>query len=120
MRFKTDENLPLALCELLRSAGHDAASVHEQSLVGRPDLDIAAVCVAEKRAIVTLDLDFADIRTYPPDAYPGIVVLRLSTQDREHVLAVCRALLPMFDSEELDGSLWIVEDQRVRIRKASP
>jgi Domain of unknown function (DUF5615) len=75
MRFKTDENLPLALCEILRSAGHDAASVREQSLVGRPDTDIAAVCMAEKRAIVTLDLDFSDIRTYPPGSYAGIVVL---------------------------------------------
>jgi predicted nuclease of predicted toxin-antitoxin system len=110
MRFKTDENLPLAICEMLRSAGHDAASVHEQSLVGRPDPDIAAVCLAEKRAIVTLDLDFADIRTYPPASYAGLVVLRLSSQDREHVVAVCAALLPMFGVEVLDGALWIVED----------
>jgi len=88
--------------------------------VGRPDPDIAAVCLAEKRAIITLDLDFADIRTYPPASYAGLVVLRVSSQDREHVLAVCRGLLPMFETEVLAGALWIVEDERVRIWKESP
>jgi len=44
-------------------------------LTGHPDSDIAAVCLQELRAIVTLDLDFGDIRGYPPADYPGIVVL---------------------------------------------
>jgi predicted nuclease of predicted toxin-antitoxin system len=117
VRFKTDENLPEAVCEVLRGAGHDAVSVREQALGGRPDVAIAAVCQIEKRAIVTLDLDFADIRTYPPGDYAGIVVLRLSSQDREHVLGVCRSLVPMLATEVLEGALWIVEDKRVRISK---
>jgi len=56
---------------LLREAGHDAATVIEQHLGGQHDPDIAAVCRKEARAVVTLDTDFADIRTYPPEQYAG-------------------------------------------------
>ena len=75
MRFKLDENLPIAAAELLRQLGHDAMTIHDQQLVGEPDPRIAAVCLAEQRALVTLDLDFSDIRTNPPGEFGGIVVL---------------------------------------------
>ena len=91
----------------------------DQSLVGRADTEIAAVCATENRAIVTLDLDFSDIRTYPPASYAGIVVLRVSRQEREHVLSVCREMIRLLDTEELVGTLWIVEDSRVRIWRGS-
>lgn len=34
MKFKIDENLPVEAVLLLREAGHDALSVHEQGLRG--------------------------------------------------------------------------------------
>jgi predicted nuclease of predicted toxin-antitoxin system len=80
MRFKTDENVPLEAVDLLRAAGHDAFSVFDQSLAGQPDDRIASVCQQEDRVLITLDTDFADIRTYPPAHYPGIIVLRLASQ----------------------------------------
>ena len=35
MRFKTDENLPIELTELLRQHQHDALSVQDQQMAGR-------------------------------------------------------------------------------------
>jgi len=75
MRFKTDENLPVEIAELLRQQGQDALTVGEEGLVGVTDPAVAAVCQVEKRAIVTLNLDFSDIRRYPPENYAGIIVL---------------------------------------------
>ena len=66
MKFKIDENLPTELAGLLQQKGHDAISVVEQELGGKPDTAIASVCQNEKRALVTLDKDFADIRHYSP------------------------------------------------------
>ena len=80
MRFKLDENLPVELANMFREAGHDAVTVLDQDLLGAPDSDLASVCMHEGRVIVTLDTDFADIRTYPPGAYPGLVVFRLGNQ----------------------------------------
>ena len=33
MRFKVDENLPIEIADLLRDAGFDAMTVHEQGMV---------------------------------------------------------------------------------------
>ena len=62
MRFKLDENLPIELAELFRRSGHDAQTVFDEELAGAEDAEIASVCIRERRAIVTLDMDFADIR----------------------------------------------------------
>jgi len=71
MRFKTDENLHPELAEFLQERGHDAVTVWQEELRGRPDAELAEVCRREERALVTLDLDFADIRAYPPDEWTG-------------------------------------------------
>ena len=114
--LKVDENLPAEATVLLQHAGFDALSVHDQGMVGSADDSIADVCKAEERAIVTLDLDFADIRAYPPSDYPGLIVLRLARQDKQHVLEVLARMIPILDEEKLDGKLWIVNDHTIRIR----
>ncbi|MCX7002794.1 MAG: DUF5615 family PIN-like protein [bacterium] len=75
MRFKIDENLPLEACRLLTHAGHDAVSVLDQQLVGCPDRELAAVCQAESRVLITLDTDFSNILIYPPGNTPGMIVV---------------------------------------------
>ena len=117
MQFKMDENLPLQLKELFAEAGHDAVTVLDQGLGGAPDSSIASVCLAEGRVLVTQDLDFADIRTYPPEQCHGIVVFRLSNQSRDTLLSVGARLLESLTGGSLGGQLWIVEDQRIRIRE---
>ena len=116
MKVKIDENLPLEVADLFRTAGHDATTVGDERLGGRPDATLASLVRREERAFVTLDLDFADIRAYPPEQYAGLVVLRLNHQDKPHVLQVMARLMPVFTLEGLEGHLWIVEEGRVRIR----
>jgi len=82
VRFKIDENLPIDIADLLRSAGHDALTVFDQQLIGEDDNRILHICQNEERALITLDLDFSDVRSYPPLEYFGLVVLRLHRQDK--------------------------------------
>lgn len=117
MRLKIDENVPLEVAAQLRAAGHDAHSVYDEALSGAGDQTLAAVCRRERRALLTLDLDFADIRTYPPADFAGLIVLRLMRQDKAHVLATVQRLLPLLNREALDRCLWIVDEQRVRVRQ---
>ncbi len=117
MQFKIDENLPVEAAELLRHAGHDALTIHDQRMVGDPDPQVAAACQLEQRAIVTLDLDFSDIRTYPPGDYYGIVVLRPRIQAKPGVLALVVQLIAFLDSELLAGNLWILQENGLRIRE---
>lgn len=116
MKFKVDENLPVELAEELRVASYNAVTVAEQQLTGSTDTTLSEICRSEGRAFVTLDLDFADIRTYPPEEYSGLIVLRIARQDKPHVLEVFRRMLEVIGREPLEGRLWIVEERRIRIR----
>ena len=116
VKLKVDENLPAEVVTILAQAGHDAATVLDQGMGGAPDGQIAERCQKEGRAVVTLDADFADIRSYPPYNFPGLIVLRLRRQDKLHVLAVCERLATALSSGKLEGTLWIVEADRIRIR----
>lgn len=115
MKFKLDENLSPALASLFVAAGHDAHSVVEQALGGQADERVIDVCARERRALVTLDLDFSNIYAYPPSKFAGIVVLRLASQGRTVVEAAIRRVISLLEQESVDGLLWIVEDHRIRI-----
>ena len=117
MKFKVDENLPVEVADLLRHAGYDVATVFDQKLGGEADRTIAAVCRLEQRVIVTLDIDFADIRTYPPSQYAGLLVLRVKQQDKPFILALVTRIIPQLSSEPLVGKLWIVDEHRIRVRE---
>ncbi len=116
MRFKTDENLPVKVAELLRQYQHDALSVQDQQMAGQGDPQVASVCQAEGRALVTCDLDFSDIRADPPEDYHGIIVLRPAVQSDSSLLRLVNRAIPLIDVERLDGCIWVVNDHRVRIR----
>ena len=118
MRFKVDENLPVEVADLLRAAGHDAATVSDQGIGGAQDPDLARLVRHEGRVLITLDGGFGDIRSYPPEEYAGLVVLRLPRQDKTFVLDVCQRLIGQLPKEPLTGRLWIVEANRIRVRSA--
>jgi uncharacterized protein DUF5615 len=67
MRAKLDENVPIEAAELLRAAGWNCETVYDEGLAGADDPEVGAACQAEARVLFTLDLDFADIRAYPPN-----------------------------------------------------
>lgn len=94
MRAKLDENLPLEVARLLRASGWECDTVHD----------------------LTLDLDFADIRTYPPGHFAGIVILRPAVPSVRQITRLVARVLPILASEWIDGRLWIVEPSRVRVR----
>jgi len=116
MRLKLDENQPRALLALLREAGHEADTVADEGLAGGADAELAARCQAERRAILTFDLDFADLRQYPPEQYAGLLVLRLRSQAVRHVMGVVRRILPLLATEPIEGHLWLIDEEQVRIR----
>jgi predicted nuclease of predicted toxin-antitoxin system len=116
-KFKLDENVPSDAAQLLAVAGHDVETVLSENLGGEPDRKVIDIARAEDRILVTLDLDFADTREYPPNEYPGIWVLRSQSQAIESTLSLLRGALAILDSESPSHRLWIVETGRVRIHE---
>lgn len=120
MKVKTDENIPADVLSVMVSRGHDVESVYTQSLQGTSDSHLASVCAAERRALLTLDLDFANIVAYPPEKYCGILVLRPRNQSIPMIHILVRKLVAALEQETPDGALWIVEPDRIRIMQRPP
>ena len=118
MRFLVDANLPRSTIAAFARAGHQATHVNDVGLKEAPDELIAQRARETQAAIVTRDLDFADIRRYPPAAYAGIVVIRLpdDTVAADIVQIVERFLARAEIIDNLPGHLAIVGARQVRFR----
>jgi predicted nuclease of predicted toxin-antitoxin system len=116
LKFKLDENIPELVRETLGSLGHDVHTLAEEGLAGAPDKDVLRACRGENRVLITLDLDFSDIRAYPPGSYPGIWVLRPPKQTFSEINALVLAGLRLSAVERIQGQLWVIDEKRVRIR----
>ena len=65
MKLKIDENLPAECAEILVAGGWEADTVADEGMTGVDDSALAVAFQSEGRILVTLDLDFANIRAYP-------------------------------------------------------
>jgi predicted nuclease of predicted toxin-antitoxin system len=117
LKLKVDENLPSECAELLRASGFEADSVLDERPAGADDSVIASHAQAEDRVLVTLDLDFSNIRAYPPSQYAGIIVLRPKYQDKRTVLLLMKRIVFTLSNRAPAGELWIVEPDRIRFRE---
>lgn len=115
MKLKLDENLGIRHREQLQRAGHDVDTVHEDQLSGAPDPDVLDTAVAANRALVTLDVDFANPFRFPPERTAGIAVLRLRERfgDRD-IDRVIDHLIRGLARQPLEARLWIVREDRIR------
>ncbi|MGC2530505.1 MAG: DUF5615 family PIN-like protein [Candidatus Acidiferrum sp.] len=117
MKFKVDENLPAEHAAILRDQGHEADTVADQQLTGAADSAVFERCQAEDRILLTLDLDFGNMQTYPPKFHSGVVVFRSRAQDKLTLIALLKRLLPLLTSRSPKKQLWIAEHDRVRYRE---
>ena len=76
MRLKLDENLSRHLKPALADLGHDVLPAGDEGLLSRADTEVAAESFKEGRMLFTLDVEFADLRKYPPGEHPGIILFR--------------------------------------------
>ncbi len=120
MRFLVDANMPRSTLALLAGLGHVGEHARDLGLGNAPDTQIAARARESGAAILTRDVDFADIRHYPPHDFAGIIVLRMPDD------AVAQAIVNLLERflkqaelvAQLPGHLVILEPDRVRFRPA--
>ncbi|MGQ0702371.1 MAG: DUF5615 family PIN-like protein [Gemmatimonadales bacterium] len=113
--IQLDENIPAVVADLLGTAGHSVETAQTEELAGSPDEQLLQRGVSENRVLVTLDKDFADIRRHQPEQTPGIVVFRPRVPSPTLLAALIRKLIPLLETEEVQGRLWVVDEHRVRI-----
>ncbi len=118
MKFKLDENFGNRTLRLFVDSGHDVQTVRQQSLGGASDKKLYDICRSEKRCMVTLDLDFANVLRFPPQESSGIAVIRISQSPNLAVLEeLIGQLLGALESMSISGQLWIIELGRIRVHQ---
>lgn len=116
MKVKLDENISAVAKDLLVEFGHDADTVADEDMAGASDPQLFKTCQVERRLLITFDIGFGDVRAYPPSEHAGIVLLRLRDQQPQATLDVVRGFLLSQDLTQLDRSLCVVTNDRIRIR----
>lgn len=119
IRIKLDENLAQAHKVQVVEAGQDVHDVYDESLVGADDnISWEAVC-EEQRLLMTLDLDFSDVRAFQTSAHPGIVLIRSKNPSVESVARILARLLNEQLLDNFRGCLVVADDSKTRIRSVS-
>lgn len=117
MKLKLDENLSRHLKPLLGTLQHDATTAEEEDLLSQSDRVVAAAAKREGRILLTLDLEFADLRKYPPGSHPGIILFRPRSFGPLEVNRFVEEFARGNDLKQLVRCVVIVEPMRMRVRR---
>jgi len=117
VKLKRDENLSRHLAKALSTYGHDVDSAASEGLLKQPDEVIGEAARTSERLLLTLDLDFADVRKYPPGSHPGIILFRPTSLGFRAVNRFVETFVRDADLNDLRGCLVIVDPKRVRVRR---
>lgn len=104
MLIKLDENLGERGRKLFADAGHDVATVASQGLSGADDHRVIEVCGAERRCLVTLDLDFSNPFVFAPEQFAGIAVLRPRRLTPDELYATVATLITALGRSPIEGN----------------
>jgi predicted nuclease of predicted toxin-antitoxin system len=120
LQFLADHCVPNSVIQTLRDSNHDVLRLRDILPVESPDAIVIAKALDLGKILLTLNGDFADIVTYPPSKYKGIVALQVHNHPEiiPRLLARLNAYLSAQPSmEDYRGKLFVVEVNRIRIRE---
>jgi len=117
VKLKLDENLSRHLAPALTAFGHDVDTVADEGLLGESDNAVPVAAIQADRLLLTVDLDFSDIRRFPPGTHPGIIVFR--PRGAAGPLEINRFVESFIRTniiEEFAGCLVVVDPTKTRVR----
>jgi predicted nuclease of predicted toxin-antitoxin system len=118
VKFLVDMMLSTRVAEGLRIAEHDAVHAREYGLQRALDEEILARAAREQRTLISADMDFGFLLASRHLPSPSVVLLRrLASHRAEFVVALLLANLPQLAEALEQGSLVVLEENRIRVRR---
>ena len=116
MKIKLDENLSLHLKPVLEQEGHEISTAADEGLLGHCDTEVASAAKSEGRVLFTLDVEFADLRKFPPGSHAGVVLFRPRRLSPSSVSAFVLRFVKKANLAEFSGCIVVVDPRRIRVR----
>ena len=101
----------------LKSLGHDAMHLSDQSLHLLEDLSILEKAIAEKRTVITSDMDFGKLLALDKHTHASVIQFRTSVLTPANIRQKLELLFDGFEGQLEEGFIITVEDNRIRFRK---
>ncbi len=114
MKIFADECVYRNTVDFLRQSGFEVATAQEAGLEGYDNGDVLSHAVNNGCVFLTRDKDFSDIRIYPPSAFTGIIVIKITPENQGEVHAMLREFLDNKALDELNGTLTVVSGKKYR------
>jgi predicted nuclease of predicted toxin-antitoxin system len=83
LRFLADAGIARRIVEWLRTQAHDATHLRLQRL---RDREVFAKACAERRVVLTFDLDYGEIVALSPSPAASVILFRLHDTSTPHVI----------------------------------
>ncbi len=119
LRLFADHCVPTEIIQTLANAGHDVLVLRNYLPKNSDDTEVIANAQRLGSILLSLNGDFADIVTYPPSHFNGIIAIQLRNRP-EIIPAVMKRLLAYMDRHpdqgDYRGKLILVESHRIRVR----
>jgi predicted nuclease of predicted toxin-antitoxin system len=93
MRFLADMGVDVRVVRWLRDQGHEAIHLRDEGLHRLPNGEILEKAIAERRVILTFDLDFGEIAALSKGRTARVIVFRLHNPRTPNVISRLAAVL---------------------------
>ncbi|TET15064.1 MAG: hypothetical protein E3J77_03020 [Actinobacteria bacterium] len=117
MKFIADIHISPQTVKSLTNKGYKIKRVTEFLKPNAKDEEILDLALREGSAIITQDLDFSALLAKRGVNKPSVITLRVNMTKPANITEILERVLPQIESEINKGSIIIVEEGRIRIRK---
>lgn len=117
MKIKLAENLPEALVGALAALGHDVDNVRQEGIAGMDDDVVWRTTQAERRFLITQDLDCLDVRVFAPGSHEGLMLVRLRSAGRMELIQRIVAAFKNEDCNEWRRCFVVLGLHKLRIHR---
>jgi predicted nuclease of predicted toxin-antitoxin system len=120
LKLLADHCISREIIDAIRKMGHDVVRLKDVLSPDSPDAVVIAKAKEIDSVLISLNGDFADIITYPPEAYEGIITLQV--RNHPEIIPQLIGRLRLYLTSHPDrafyrGKLLIVEPHRIRVRE---
>lgn len=117
MKFLLDENVSSLFIEKIKNQYHGSVDIFDIGYDGKDDSEIYGFLKQHKYILITFDLDFSDIRKFPPEFVEGIIVLRFKNKKIQDLITATSSYLEELEKRDFEHSLVIFQNSGIRIRR---